>query len=172
VVVVGDVRVDVPRGPYYDREIDLRFSRSYGPGRYDREYEERGLDYPIGYVRWTEQRNMDAFVALLASGRVDVSGLILDRLPVDDAPAAYERLATDQVSPLALVLRSAAHRLPPPPAPRTVRAQTHAAPRTVNVIGAGSFAQRILIPGLRKAGFTLGAVASSRGLSARGARNR
>src|SRR3984885_8932804 len=67
VVVVGDVRVDVPRAAYYDREIDLRFSRSYGPGRYDREYEERGLDYPIGYVRWTEQRNMRAFVELLAT---------------------------------------------------------------------------------------------------------
>jgi predicted dehydrogenase/threonine dehydrogenase-like Zn-dependent dehydrogenase len=172
VVVVGDVRVDVPRGPYYEREIDLRFSRSYGPGRYDREYEERGLDYPIGYVRWTEQRNMDAFVALLASGRVDVSGLILDRLPVDEAPAAYERLATDHVSPLGIVVQYAPTELPLPPRSAAVQTRTHAAPRTVNVIGAGSFAQRILIPGLRKAGFTLGAVASSRGLSAKGAGER
>jgi predicted dehydrogenase/threonine dehydrogenase-like Zn-dependent dehydrogenase len=172
VVVVGDVRVDVPRAAYYDREIDLRFSRSYGPGRYDREYEERGLDYPIGYVRWTEQRNMRAFVDLLATGRVDVAGLILDRLSIDDAPFAYERLAASQSSPLGIVVQYSPTALPSPTVPRAARAHTHPAPSTVNVIGAGSFAQRILIPGLRKAGFTLGAVASSRGLSAKGAGER
>ena len=177
VVVVGDVHVDVPRGPSYEREVDIRFSRSYGPGRYDREYEERGLDYPIGYVRWTEQRNMAAFLDLVASGRVKTDGLILERLPVDDAGDAYERLALANTSPLGMVLeyqtaetRSVTepssgngHRYP------TQSPRPHRCDSTINVIGAGSYAQRILIPALRKAGFTLGAVASARGLSAKAA---
>src|SRR5439155_22715022 len=105
VVVVGDVGMEVPRAPYFERELDLRLSRSYGPGRYDREYEERGLDYPIGYVRWTERRNMAAFVELLASGRVDVDGLIVERVPVEGAPGAYEQMLSADGSPLAIVLQ-------------------------------------------------------------------
>ncbi|MGN6869080.1 MAG: Gfo/Idh/MocA family oxidoreductase [Solirubrobacteraceae bacterium] len=178
VVVVGDVHVDVPRGPSYDRELDIRFSRSYGPGRYDREYEERGLDYPIGYVRWTEQRNMAAFLDLVGSRRVDVDGLIGERVPVERAAEAYERHVLAKSSPLGVVLQYGATQLEsgsshgdsrdngngrrgPADSPRTAC--------TVNVIGAGSFARRVLIPGLAKAGFTLGAVASAKGLSAKAA---
>ena len=69
VVVVGDVGMEMSRRDYYEKEIDLRLSRSYGPGRYDPAYEEQGHDYPLGYVRWTENRNMEAFLDLLASGR-------------------------------------------------------------------------------------------------------
>jgi predicted dehydrogenase len=161
----------VPRAPYYEREIEVRFSRSYGPGRYDREYEERGLDYPIGYVRWTEQRNMAAFVELVASRRIDVAGLVLARVAVDDAADAYERLVSADVSPLGVVLSYEATEAPAPP--RTVVSERRlGTTTTVNVIGAGSFAQRILIPGLRKAGFRLGAVASAKGLSAKAAADR
>ena len=174
VVVVGDVQVDVPRAPYYDREIELRFSRSYGPGRYDREYEERGLDYPIGYVRWTEQRNMVAFLDLLAAGRLDLRGLVTERIAVDDAAAAYDRLASAESSPLGVVLQYGPTELRPV-APS--HAHTNGAGRVtdngvVNVVGAGSFAQRILIPQLSEAGFALGAVASARGLSARSVADR
>jgi predicted dehydrogenase len=175
VVIVGDVHVDVPRAPYYDREIDIRFSRSYGPGRYDREYEERGLDYPIGYVRWTEQRNMASFVDLLATKRIDVSGLVLERLPVDNAPEAYERLLTAGSSPLGVVLQYQPSTADATPitAPSINVHTRHSGPSTtrpiVNMIGAGSFAQRILIPGLKRAGFTLGTVASANGLSAKSA---
>ena len=105
VVVVGDVGMHVPRAPFYEKELDLRLSRSYGPGRYDAEYEERGLDYPIGYVRWTERRNMSAFVDLVATGKVDVSSLITDRVDLDDAAEAYGRLAESETSPLAIILR-------------------------------------------------------------------
>ncbi len=178
VVIVGDVHVDVPRGPSYDHEVDIRFSRSYGPGRYDREYEERGLDYPIGYVRWTEQRNMAAFLDLVESHRVDVDALILERVPVDRAAEAYERHVLTSASPLGVVLQYRATQLESGSEHDDLRRNGHAvhgaasAPRTsatVNVIGAGSFARRVLIPGLSKAGFTLRAVASAKGLSARAA---
>jgi threonine dehydrogenase-like Zn-dependent dehydrogenase len=88
VVVVGDVLMDIPRGDYYAKELDVRLSRSYGPGRYDREYEERGLDYPIGYVRWTERRHIAAFLDQVAIGRVDVASLVTDRVPIEKAEQA------------------------------------------------------------------------------------
>jgi predicted dehydrogenase/threonine dehydrogenase-like Zn-dependent dehydrogenase len=169
VVVVGDVHIDVPRAPYYDRELELRLSRSYGPGRYDREYEERGLDYPIGYVRWTEQRNMGSFVELLASQRIDVDGLILERVPVDRAPDAYESLVSSTVSPLGIVLQYEEAPTVERPAALSVAQSRHAAWDVANVIGIGSFSQRILIPGLKRAGFGLRSAASARGLSAQAA---
>lgn len=174
VVVVGDVNVDVPRAPYYAGEIEVRFSRSYGPGRYDREYEERGLDYPIGYVRWTEQRNMAAFLELVASGRVNLSGLILDRVAVEKATDAYERLVSASASPLGVVLQYGATLPEETHLAVSPRRQVSAAPRIgrASVIGAGSFAQRVLIPGLKQAGFELHAIASARGLSAKASADR
>jgi predicted dehydrogenase/threonine dehydrogenase-like Zn-dependent dehydrogenase len=170
VVVVGDVGMHVPRAPFYEKELDLRLSRSYGPGRYDAEYEERGLDYPIGYVRWTERRNMSAFVDLVATGKVDVSSLITDRVDLDDAAEAYARLAESETSPLAIILRypeshanGAAEAVPPRVGPVSA---SYAGGRSVGVIGAGSFAERILVPGLQSAGFSITAVASASGLSA------
>ena len=174
VVIVGDVTLDVPRGPYYDREIDLRFSRSYGPGRYDRQYEERGLDYPIGYVRWTERRNMAAFVALVASKQVDTEGLIAERVPVEEAPSAYDRLVSSERSPLGIILEYEAARSRTPASLAVGAAGVVGAgqSRDVNVIGAGSFAQRVLIPALEDNEFRLRAVASASGLSAASAASR
>lgn len=177
VVVIGDVGLKLPRTPYYEKEIELRLSRSYGPGRYDREYEERGLDYPIGYVRWTERRNMEAFVDLVAAGKVAVEPLITDRVPVDDAPAAYERLMTGG-SPLGIVLtyEPAPAGESSPAGGQRVPSRSPVAPpgsaTTAGVIGAGSFAQRILIPALSETGFDLASVASATGLSARSAADR
>ncbi|MEA2301800.1 MAG: hypothetical protein QOE44_2335, partial [Solirubrobacteraceae bacterium] len=155
VVVVGDVGLDVPRAPYYDKEIDIRLSRSYGPGRYDPEYEERGLDYPVGYVRWTERRNMQAFVDLIGTGRIDVGPLIAHRFPIADAKTAFETLVENDGSPLGIVLEYE-HELdavpdataPSAPAPTSRRNS----PMRAGLIGTGSFAQRILIPAVEAAG--------------------
>jgi predicted dehydrogenase/threonine dehydrogenase-like Zn-dependent dehydrogenase len=92
IVVVGDVRVDVPRKLYYRKELQLRYSRSYGPGRYDSAYEERGADYPYGFVRWTENRNMRAYLDLVAAQKVRVHPLITHRFSVDNAKKGYELL--------------------------------------------------------------------------------
>ena len=174
VVVVGDVGMTLPRSSYYDKELELRLSRSYGPGRYDRSYEERGLDYPIGYVRWTERRNLSAFVAQLAEGRLSIEDLISARIPVEQAADAYERLVAEISSPLGLILVYGPTSLMPSAAPLPLRNADirRGSTPTAGVIGAGSFAQRVLIPGLRDAGFQLTMIASASGLSAAAAAER
>lgn len=92
VVLVGSVPFDIPRNALYEKELAFRVSRSYGPGRYDRNYEERGLDYPIGYVRWTEQRNMACVLDLEARGKLVLGDLIEDVMPIEQAEDAYARL--------------------------------------------------------------------------------
>jgi predicted dehydrogenase/threonine dehydrogenase-like Zn-dependent dehydrogenase len=168
VVIVGDVGLQIPRAPYYDKEIDLRLSRSYGPGRYDPAYEEHGRDYPIGYVRWTEGRNMKAIVELIAAERLPVARLITARVPVDEAATAYERLTAEEASPLGVVIQ-----YPESSLSTAVAATSNGAPikpmgavDQASIIGTGSFAQRILIPGLRAAGFSIDTVASASGVSA------
>ncbi len=180
VVVVGAVGMTLPRTSYYGKELELRVSRSYGPGRYDREYEERGMDYPIGYVRWTERRNMAAFVELLGDGRITVEDLVTARVPVEQAAEVYEQLLGGSGSPLGLILTYAAG-APEAAGPKERRRSPTGMARrqrepgsapSVGVIGAGSFSQRVLMPGLRDAGFELSIVASANGLSAAGAAKR
>ena len=177
VVIVGDVGMNVPRAPFYGKELDLRLSRSYGPGRYDRAYEERGLDYPLGYVRWTERRNLSAFTQLLADGRVQVQDLITSRIPIEVAEEAYEKLLGDEISPLGILLTYGRSERQNGHSPRDAARTSVAASRTravpaVGVIGAGGFSQGVIIPGLSGAGFRLAMVASARGVSAVGAADR
>ena len=89
-VIVGVSKIDIPRNPYYKKEITVKFSRSYGPGRYDPTYEENGVDYPVGYVRWTEKRNMEAFLSLISSGQVNLKPLISCILPIEKYREAYD----------------------------------------------------------------------------------
>jgi predicted dehydrogenase/threonine dehydrogenase-like Zn-dependent dehydrogenase len=170
VVIVGDVGLALSRAPFYEKEIDLRLSRSYGPGRYDRAYEENGQDYPIGYVRWTEGRNMSAIVELIAAGRLSVGDLITARFPVVDAPEAYERLSSDGHSPLGVVIeyRPSSDQADQAVAGEPARPSSAGNADGASLIGAGSFAQRVIVPGLRSAGFALDTVASASGVSARG----
>jgi polar amino acid transport system substrate-binding protein len=153
VVVVGDVGMQIPRAPFYEKELTLKLSRSYGPGRYDPLYEELALDYPAGYVRWTEQRNMAEFVRLLAERRLDVKSLITHRFPIDEAPEAYAVLSDRGSGALGVLLEY-------PQAPKAVReperitvSHTVQIPNTgqyvgVSFLGAGNFATATLIPAL------------------------
>ena len=104
VVLVGDIGLNINRSDIYEKELDFFISTSYGPGRYDRKYEEEGLDYPISYARWTENRNMQEFAHLLATGDVNVSPLIEATYDIGDAPNAYQDLLTKKSSPLFVLL--------------------------------------------------------------------
>jgi len=184
-IAVGVVGMDLDRGLMYGKELDLRMSTSYGPGRYDPEYEEKGIDYPIAYVRWTENRNMAAFLELARSGRVAVRPLIDRTFPLDEAAAAYEAINDDAGDPpLGVVLRYTQSPAEPGPAPAHApvppagSAQLSGAPSGVAaswfdplpaagpigvaVCGAGSFVRAVHLPHLRRApGFTLQSVATA-----------
>jgi len=150
VVLVGDVGLDLKRSDLYKKELDFFISCSYGPGRYDPVYEEDGHDYPLGYVRWTENRNMDAYLRLLASGRVSVSNLGIRKYPVDHAPQAYEALMNGSERSLIVILEYPQREVEPT---RTVnlRASIKAGSRIkVALVGAGNFACTTHLPNLAK----------------------
>ncbi len=158
VVVVGMVGMNVPRDPFYRKELDLRLSMSYGPGRYDTEYEEAGHDYPFGYVRWTEQRNMQSFLELAAAGSVTPGKLITHRFPIDDALKAYQLLegkgpggAAERYLGIVLDYPGAESA---GPLPRTVQLRTVSpnAKAGIGFIGAGNFTRGVLLPALKRAG--------------------
>jgi polar amino acid transport system substrate-binding protein len=150
--MVGAVGMNIPRKPYFDKELQLRLSRSYGPGRYDPQYEEAGVDYPIGYVRWTERRNMQEFIRLLSIGAVKAEPLITHRIPIDQAEHAYEMISgkVHEVY-LGIVLTYPARESDPARVIRLERAST-ALPGSLRlgVIGAGNFAKSVLLPRLAK----------------------
>ncbi len=178
VVIVGDVGLGVPRAPYYNKELDVRLSRSYGPGRYDPDYEEQGNDYPYGYVRWTERRNMQAFLELVSRGSVQVAPLITHRFSIDEAARAYDLIEGKLGEPyLGVVLEYPTHKTEQGTngeRPITlVKAETHStlpssSRVTLGVIGAGNFARDMLLPALRALpNVTLDTVVTHSGLSAR-----
>lgn len=148
VVLVGDVGLHLNRGDFYTKELDFFISSSYGPGRYDDRYEEQGLDYPIGYVRWTENRNMAQYLRLLAEGKVKVEPLISATMPLDQAPAAYAALQAPGPSrPLLVLLQY------PQDSDPTARAVPNPEARPARpgrirlaIVGAGHFAQATHIP--------------------------
>jgi predicted dehydrogenase/threonine dehydrogenase-like Zn-dependent dehydrogenase len=173
VVVVGDVGLDLNRTPFYEKEISLRFARSYGPGRYEASYESWGVDYPAGQVRWTEGRNFEAVLDLLAAGRLTVSDLVTHTFDIADATAAYELIERGSESYLAIQLsyppgaRGAADEpvVLRPPSPAAGSASRSPG---VGWIGAGAFSASTLLPAFQAAGFDrFTAVASASGLSSR-----
>ncbi len=152
VVPVGDVGMAIERAPLYAREADVLISTSYGPGRYDPSYEEGGVDYPISYVRWTENRNMEEFLRLLATGQVQVAPLIGLELPAERAPEAYQAIKSE-TPPLAVVLTyESAARAEPPREVVRVGAAASAAPTgevRIALIGPGSFVRGIHLPNIK-----------------------
>lgn len=173
VVAVGLVSLDVPRKPFYEKELDLRLSRSYGPGRYDPGYEEHGHDYPIGYVRWTENRNMQAFLDLLAQDKIDVRPLITHRFPIEKATEAYDLITGERSDEaLAVILTyPQAESQDAPMVSLNKRSEQSGRQRSnvrLGLIGAGNFAQGVLLPALKGVERAqLHAVCSASGLSAR-----
>jgi threonine dehydrogenase-like Zn-dependent dehydrogenase len=104
IVLVGVAGLELNRAEFYEKELSFQVSCSYGPGRYDPEYEEKGHDYPVGYVRWTEQRNFEAVLDMMAAGRLNVKPLITHRFAFEDAPRAYEMLAEGKEAYLGILL--------------------------------------------------------------------
>jgi predicted dehydrogenase/NADPH-dependent curcumin reductase CurA len=175
VVDIGKTRLDLPWNDYYMKELDIRFSRSYGPGRYDPSYEERGIDYPIGYVRWTERRNLSAFLDLVADGRVQIDPLISSCWSFDEAERVYEELAESKGNVLAVVFNyrlgvDAAASAPGSIAPPAARAMPRNGKLRLGVIGAGNYASSMLLPHLQKNNeVDLVAVATTTGLTGQNA---
>lgn len=166
VVVVGLVGMDVPRNTYFLKELSLQISMSYGPGRYDPEYEERGHDYPFAYVRWTEGRNLEAFFDLVAKGGVDVERLITHRFPIDRGEEAYRLISGEVNEPyLGIVLEYD----PAREIAKAVPKQALAAPSSnvaIGMIGAGDYARAMLLPHFKASGAEFRSIASASGLTA------
>jgi len=188
IVVPGLVGLDVPRRIFYEKELDLKVSRAWGPGLYDPDYEERGHDYPLPFVRWTAGRNMEAFLQLLAQGRVRVQPLITHRFPIERATEAYQLISEGREPYIGVVLTyptAEATADGQPPTATTVWLKENVAgstfhvarsnlqrsnfqPVTVGLIGAGNFAKATLLPAIRRIkGVHLRGIATTTGASAR-----
>ncbi|WP_181788739.1 bi-domain-containing oxidoreductase, partial [Streptomyces phytophilus] len=186
VVDIGKCRLDLPWNAFYEKELDVRFSRSYGPGRYDPAYELEGRDYPIGYVRWTERRNLACFLDLLARRRVDVEPLASHTADFADAVATYRRLKDGGLKAVAVLFRYPGHtgrtEAPAAAVPAAVPARDGAvrtpvrsagAPVRLAFVGAGNYATSMLLPHLSPLdGVELGTVVTTTALSAANARRK
>jgi len=168
-VLVGVVNLELNRADFYEKELTFQVSCSYGPGRYDDRYELEGIDYPYAFVRWTEQRNIEAVLDLIARGKLDVASLTSHRVPLDDAVAAYDLITSGRTS-MGVVLqypqaeasreRTIVNRLHKP-------APSRGAGKVVaGVIGAGNFTKAVILPALAKTSAELATIASSGGVSA------
>lgn len=174
IVLVGVTGLELSRADFYEKELTFQVSCSYGPGRYDSSYEDNGHDYPIGYVRWTEQRNFEAVLDMLADGRLQTDVLISHRIPFDQATTAYD-LISSRTPSLGIILH-----YPEPDAfshsrllRRTIarsdellEGERSPATPVVGCIGAGNYATQVLLPAFQKTGVAFRSVASSTGVSA------
>jgi predicted dehydrogenase/threonine dehydrogenase-like Zn-dependent dehydrogenase len=185
VVDIGKTRLDLPWNSYYDKELDVRFSRSYGPGRYDDRYELEGIDYPAGYVRWTERRNLECFLDLIAREAIEVSSLVSGVFPIDQATTVYRDLSSGSLPAVGVLLEYpspavAAAGGQPPAVSRTIPVSKPTTPRgaggkqlAIGFIGAGNYASSMLLPHLARMDTAqLAHVATTRSLSAVNAQRR
>lgn len=181
VVDIGKCRLDLPWNAYYEKELDVRFSRSYGPGRYDPEYELEGRDYPIGYVRWTERRNLACFLDLVARGRVDVEPLVSHVADFDDAVETYQSLKDGELKAVAVLFRypeQAVEAEAPAVDVPAVKVKPHPVraaktPVRLAFVGAGNYATSMLLPHLAgRDGVDLSTVVTTTALSAANAKRK
>ena len=166
IVLVGVTGLELNRSEFFEKELTFQVSCSYGPGRYDKQYEDGGIDYPFGFVRWTEQRNFEAVLSMLADGRIEVPSMVSHRFDFNDAIQAYDVLTQDRAA-LGIVLNYSS--LSENLRQRTI---TFAEPCSyltgepvLGVLGAGNYASRVLIPAFKKAGAKLGVIVTSGGVS-------
>jgi predicted dehydrogenase len=166
IVLVGVTGLELNRADFYEKELSFQVSCSYGPGRYDPAYEEKGQDYPLGFVRWTEQRNFEAVLDMLASGQIDVKSLITHRFAFEDAPKAYETLTADK-SGLGMLLQYHSA-----PAERTASrvalkkdVRFEAQRPVLGFVGAGNYASRMLIPAFKAAGGQFHTIVTAGGIN-------
>jgi len=173
VVLVGVVGMEIPRKPYYDKELKFVVSRSYGPGRYDPTYEEAGVDYPIGYVRWTEGRNIEGFLDLIASNKIQVAPLITHRFPVERAEEAYQQITEATGQPTLGVLLTYAEDAPKDRRIALSNRTRRASSVSLGALGAGNFARNVTFPALKgMSGVELVGLATGSGVSATDTGNR
>ncbi|MBI9048094.1 MAG: bi-domain-containing oxidoreductase [Anaerolineaceae bacterium] len=173
VVAVGAFGMDIPRKTYYAKELNLIVSRSYGPGRYDPQYEEYGHDYPLGYIRWTEGRNIAAIIDLLADEKINIAPMVTHRFPIEEAANAYHLITGKAKTPfLGVLLTYPIHseNVLKNTTPSTPPSTTQVHPRkqiSMGMIGAGNYANAIFLPAIKKVGgINKVAIASSSGLKA------
>jgi len=169
VIVVGMTGMDIPRAPFFSRELKLIISMSYGPGRYDPEYEERGMDYPLPYVRWTEKRNIESFLELIGDGRVNVERLTTHRFPISEADRAYQLISGNLQEPnLGVVLNydpeAAVLRKISLGAAAPIRKSEKSI--VLGVIGAGGYVPAMLLPHFKSEGVDFHSIATATGISA------
>jgi len=166
IVLVGVTGLDLNRADFYEKELTFQVSCSYGPGRYDSEYEEKGKDYPIGFVRWTEQRNFEAVLDLMSTGKLDIGPLVSHRFNFEDAAKAYEKLSADKTA-LGILLEYPADTQNQDVSSIELQSGNSANPSKVilGCIGAGNYAARTLIPAFRQSNARLHTLVSAGGVS-------
>jgi predicted dehydrogenase/threonine dehydrogenase-like Zn-dependent dehydrogenase len=166
IVLVGVTGLELNRSDFYEKELSFQVSCSYGPGRYDPSYEERGHDYPIGFVRWTERRNFEAVLDMMAGGQLDVKPLITHRFSFEDAPKAYEALTADK-NCLGILLKYTSLRTQRMVRHVTLKPGASFTPHrpVMGFIGAGNYASRMLIPAFKAAGAQLHTIVTAGGIN-------
>ena len=163
VVLVGVVGLNINRADFYTKEISFQVSSSYGPGRYDEDYEKKGIDYPIGFVRWTENRNFETVLQLIASNKIDVNALITERIPLAEFDKIYGDMGSNQSIASIMVYDSSKEH-------NTTKVELEkkaftAGKPVIGLIGAGNFSRMTMLPALKKAGVQLKYIASAGGLN-------
>ncbi|MBU2446810.1 MAG: bi-domain-containing oxidoreductase [Bacteroidetes bacterium] len=170
VVIVGAVKVDMPRGPYYMKELEIIMSRSYGPGRYDVSYEEEGRDYPFGYVRWTENRNMQAFLDLISAKKIDIKPLLTHKFKIENFQTAYDLILGKSKEFYRGILFEYETLKPEGKKYFTTNISSKKSDDiSIGFIGAGSFASANLLPHLKKMNVQLHTVCTIEGVQAKSA---